>query len=89
MKSSRKRKTILVLLVIIFVGIKNLPQSYDNGVESINSDNLMQTVNVLCSDEFNGRLPGSEGYNEAANFAADKFQQIGLLPAGDKNIFNI
>jgi hypothetical protein len=87
MKSSGKRKTILLLLVIIFICIKNFSQSNEDGVESIKSENLMQIVSVLCSDEFNGRLPGSDGYNEAANFAADKFQQIGLLPAGDENYF--
>jgi len=47
----------------------------------------MRTVKTLCSAEFDGRLPGSEGYNKAANFAAEKFQQIGLLPAGDENYF--
>ena len=47
----------------------------------------MQTVKTLCSDEFDGRLSGSEGYNKAAEFAAERFEQIGLLPAGDERYF--
>jgi aminopeptidase YwaD len=87
MKSSGKRKTSPLLLVIIFICIKNFPQSSDGGLESSSNESLMRTVKTLSSEEFDGRLPGSEGYNKAASFAADKFQQIGLLPAGDENYF--
>ncbi|MCK7526354.1 MAG: hypothetical protein MZV64_56510 [Ignavibacteriales bacterium] len=37
--------------------------------------------------EFDGRLPGSEGYNKAAQFVADKFSELGLRPAGDEKYF--
>jgi hypothetical protein len=59
----------------------------DGGLESINGEDLLQTVNILTSAEFDGRLPGSEGYNKAAEYAAERFEQIGLLPAGDENYF--
>ena len=58
-----------------------------SGFESITSENLMQTVNLLCSKEFNGRLPGNVGYDEAADFSARKFEEAGLLPAGEENYF--
>jgi hypothetical protein len=59
----------------------------DSGLESIKSDDLLQTVKILASAEFDGRLPGSEGYNKAANFASERFAKIGLLPAGDEAYF--
>ena len=44
-------------------------------------------MKILASAEFDGRLPGSEGYNKAANFASERFAKIGLLPAGDEGYF--
>jgi len=63
------------------------PQRMQGGLESINAEDLLQTVKILTSAEFDGRLPGSEGYNKAAEYAAQRFEQIGLLPAGDENYF--
>ncbi len=87
MKQASKIKTILLISLIIFTFNNILSQVPDAGLENINSKSLIQTVNILCSDEFDGRLPGNEGYNKAAEFVAEKFEQIGLLPAGDENYF--
>lgn len=59
----------------------------DSGLESIKSDELLRTVKILASAEFDGRLPGSEGYNKAANFSSERFAKIGLLPKGDEGFF--
>jgi hypothetical protein len=64
-----------------------IPQTMDLGLESIKREELMETVETLCSSKFDGRLPGSEGYNMAANFAANKFKHIGLIPAGEEEYF--
>ncbi len=85
MKSFNKVKIIYLLVVFSF--LSGFSQSTDPGLESITSNNLMQTVKTLCSDEFDGRLPGSVGYNKAVEFAAEKFEQTGLKPAGDENYF--
>ncbi len=41
----------------------------------------------LASDEFQGRLTGSEGYAKAAAFVAETFERDGLAPAGDRGYF--
>ncbi len=86
----KKRKTFLsvfaILLAILFAG-SNFPQSDEVDQRSITSDDLLLMVETLCSREFDGRLPGSEGYNKAANFASERFAKIGLLPAGDEGFF--
>ncbi len=87
MKQLSKIKTTLFLSAIFFTFSKINSQVPDAGLESINSKSLMQIVKILCSEEFDGRLPGSEGYNKAAEFVAERFEQIGLLPAGDENYF--
>ena len=87
MKPANKIKTALFLSAIFFTCDNIISQVPDSGLESINSKSLMQTVKILCSKEFDGRLPGSEGYNKAAEFAAERFEQIGLSPAGDESFF--
>src|SRR5262249_24577266 len=44
-------------------------------------------IRVLASDEFQGRLTGSTGYQQAATYVADRFRQYGLMPAGDNGYF--
>ncbi len=87
MKPPSKIKTALFLAAVLCTFNNIISQVPEAGFESINSKSLMQTVNTLCSDEFGGRLPGSEGYDKAAEFAAERFEQIGLLPAGDERYF--
>lgn len=80
-------KNLSIVIILILASVSIDPQTVETGIQSINSNKLMITVKTLSSEEFDGRLPGSEGYNKAANFAADKFIQAGLVPAGDKNYF--
>ena len=82
-----KIKTSLTFIIIFLFCFQIFPQLQDTGLESINSASLMQNVKILCSEDFDGRLPGSEGYNKAAEFAAAKFQEANLLQAGDNNYF--
>jgi len=86
-KPFNKTKTNLTLAVIFFTFNNILAQIPDTGLESITSNSLMQAVTILCSEEFDGRLPGSNGYIKAAEFAAERFEQTGVLPAGDENYF--
>jgi len=75
------------LFVIFIISCTSFPQIHDPGLESISKIDLLNTVRVLASVEFDGRLPGSEGYNKAAHFAAEKLEQLGISPAGDDGYF--
>ena len=57
------------------------------GLSEINKEDLIKNVRILSSAEFDGRLPGSEGYNKAAQFVADKFFELRLTPAGNEMYF--
>ena len=76
-----------VLFFLIIFSLTATPQIIDHGLESIKGNELIQTVKILASVKFDGRLSGSEGYNEAAKFAAERFEQFGLIPAGDSGFF--
>ena len=80
-------KKLFLIFCLVFYSVTVSPQIMEGGLESINAEDLLQTVKILTSAEFDGRLPGSEGYNKAAEYAAERFEQIGLLPAGDENYF--
>ncbi len=78
-----KSLTLIITTVFLFT---TFPQD-KGGVNRIEKDSLLKTVSILSSKEFDGRLPGSEGYNLAANYAADKFFQMNLKPFGDAGYF--
>ena len=78
---------VFPVLVLLAFPVKTYSQSSDLGLESIKSEELLQTVKTLTSPEFDGRLSGSEGYNKAASFAAERFSRDGLVPAGDDGYF--
>jgi len=73
---------LITLLITNYITAQNTP-----GLSEINKEDLIKNVDILSSPGFDGRLPGSEGYNKAAQFAANKFSELGLKPSGDKNYF--
>lgn len=79
-------KKILTVVTIAFINIFINAQN-STGLSEINKEDLIKNVRILSSADFDGRLPGSEGYNKAAKFAADKFYELGLLFAGDGNYY--
>ena len=49
---------------------------------SISADDLRRDVFTLASDEMGGRLVGTEGNKQAAEFIAERYAQLGLTPVG-------
>lgn len=79
------KKTHLFLIVLLTTITINAQST--TGLSEISKESLIANVRILTSPDFDGRLPGSEGYNKAAQFAADKFYELGLKSAGDKSYF--
>ena len=48
---------------------------------SITSDGLMRHIQVLSSDDFEGRAPGTEGEKKTVDYLINQFKQ-GYLPPG-------
>jgi hypothetical protein len=73
-----------LLMVILFLGsCRN--QSGTN--PDITSQELMSAVEYLASDKLEGRLAGSEEYNQAARYVAREFKKYGLTDAGFEDYF--
>ena len=47
---------------------------------SITADDLMQHVQVLASDEYEGRMPGTEGGRKTVSYLVEQFKAMGLQP---------
>ncbi len=56
--------------------------------QAIDAAELLAIVQELCRPELDGRLPGGEGYEQAARYAAAWFARWGLHPAGDEGFFH-
>lgn len=57
--------------------------SPEEALALINQENITRHLEYLSSDELEGREPGKEGYQLAAQYVADQYAEIGLEPGGD------
>jgi hypothetical protein len=57
------------------------------GLSYISKDNLQNTVSYLASKDLAGRLAGSDGYEKAAKFMADRFRKLNLKPYSGDSYF--
>ena len=56
-------------------------------MHSIESQNLYAWVDTLASEQFEGRLTGTDGYNRAADWVIEYFKAWGVEPAGDNGTY--
>ena len=54
----------------------------DAVLATISQDNIQASLDYLAADEREGRMTGSRGYDESAQYVADQFATIGLEPRG-------
>jgi len=69
----------IVFLIVVLFKLCSFAQAQQIPVKGQpDVDYLMEIVNDLCSKEYTGRLPGSEGYNKAADYVALQFKNVNL-----------
>jgi Zn-dependent M28 family amino/carboxypeptidase len=57
-----------------------VPAEIKPALESITSNDLLQHIKVLASDEFEGRAPGTRGEEKTVNYLTEQFKRLGLKP---------
>lgn len=92
-------KRIVIFILFVFVFSTSFLPAQRSGMElteeqellqvmhSIHSGTLFNYVKELASDKYWGRLTGTKGYNQSAEWVISHFKKWGLLPAGDNNTF--
>ena len=75
--------------ILFFIGIISISFSQTTipGLNDLNKDSLLKTVTILSSKDFDGRNPGTLGYEKAASFMSAQFKKIGLKPMGDSSYY--
>ena len=72
------KKIYLSLLVIIFLGCEG-KSTYDNSsINKINEGNLHRHIQILASDEYGGRSPGSPGGEKTKQYISQGFKDLSL-----------
>jgi hypothetical protein len=56
-------------------------------LDGIRATEIARHMGVLADDAMEGRFTGTEGYRRAAEYVAERFEELGLEPAGDDGSF--
>ena len=64
------------------LGNGNAQSGLDTALATISRANIQSSLNYLAADERGGRIMGTRGYDESAQYVADQFAAIGLEPGG-------
>ncbi len=56
-------------------------------LESVTSDDLLQHITVLASDQFEGRGPGTPGEALTVKYLTEQFKRLGLKPADSEGTY--
>jgi hypothetical protein len=84
-----KKYLILLLIPLISFHLKAQKSLMETGAESITAAELRDHIYYLASDELEGRLSGTPGYDKAVQYAATQLFQAGLTPVsknGDQKL---
>jgi hypothetical protein len=89
------RKGIVILFLFLFLESLVLAQPQQRDAESkeslldimhsISSHTLLSYIEELTDARYAGRLTGTEGYNQSAQWVAQLFKKWGIKPGGDNN----
>ncbi len=95
----KNKKLFLILFIFSFLFISSVPavqrspakfsdeQKLLQVMHSISSQTLFDYVRELASDKYAGRLTGTEGFNESAEWVASHFKEWGIAPSGDNGTY--
>ncbi len=79
----------LVLFCTICLSCSTPPadQNVDGAFATITTDNLVEHVKVLGSDEFEGRSPSSDGEEKTVRYMEAEFKKVGAAPGNGDSYF--
>lgn len=78
--------SFFAMLLFLFNGCTNQSSGIEDALASITAEDLKKDVEILSSDEFEGRSPASKGEELTIEFLKNEFQALGLKP-GNKDSF--
>jgi Zn-dependent M28 family amino/carboxypeptidase len=86
-KKFSRQMFILMAVALVLFGCKKAEQSLAPAMESIQAEELAKNVQILASDEFEGRGINSVGEEKTINFLREEFEKLGLKPGNGQSFF--
>ena len=78
---------LLAGFVFLFYSCADQKGSFEEALASITADDLKEDVEILSSDEFEGRAPASRGEVLTIEHLKIEFQTLGLKPGNESSYF--
>ena len=76
------------LSTLFAIGVLTVPPAgHTAGRPSIDGTKLMEHINVLASDRFEGRAPGGKGEDLTVAYLQQEFTRLGLKPGNTDGTF--
>lgn len=79
--------TVVTLAFILFSCSANQEGDVKPALESITTNDLLKHINVLASDEFEGRSPGTKGETLTVKYLTEQFKSMGLKPGNPNGTY--
>lgn len=81
------KQVIFVLLLLTFFGCAKKEMDFKEAMNSITIETLSEHIEILASDEFEGRSPSSAGEVKTINYLRDQYKKLGLRPGNGDSFF--
>jgi len=82
-----RRSMFRVLPLLLLPIVTALPVAAEDQSNLFNAQQFLSWIDTLASDEFEGRGTGQEGIDKAADYIAEVWSSMGVLPGGDDDTF--
>jgi Zn-dependent M28 family amino/carboxypeptidase len=87
LKKSKLSFLIISLSILILSSCGPKGHDVDAAMASLSTDELANDVQILSSDDFEGRFPASPGEEKTIAFLKDEFEKVGLQPGNGDSYF--
>ena len=81
------KKIIYSLYILLFISSCNTSTQDEDPLSMIDAVEFGKHIEVLASDDFEGRAPSSAGEEKTINYLADQFKTIGIGPGNQDSYF--
>ena len=87
--NNKMKKLSLLTFLSILALTSSFPQqtNISKMIQKVSADDLYNFVDILASEEYEGRLTGHPGYDRSADWVIEKFKEFGVKPLGENDTF--
>jgi hypothetical protein len=65
----------------------SIPKNVTQAMNRVDTNVIRSHIAYLASDDLKGRLPGTEGYQQAVDYVVDQFKKMGVAAGGDNGAY--